>query len=177
MSKDMLVKYHEDILIFSPASIAHNSKNKMKYTPVGAIIINKSIIYDYGGTSDGSHHAGRKHKKIKGVQRFTKYPGTVIKIESNRNTVHPTQKPVALYKYLVQTYTNPGDTVLDMCMGSGTTGVACVELGRDFIGCEKEEEHFQTAEKRIEQASLQGQLFTPPKPKEEFRQMDLEAMI
>lgn len=64
---------------------------------------------------------------------------------------HPTQKPVALCEYLIKTYTNEGDTVLDNVMGSGTTGVACVNLGRHFIGIEKEPEYFERAKKRIEE--------------------------
>ena len=68
---------------------------------------------------------------------------------------HPTQKPVALYEYLIRTYTNPGDTVLDFCFGSGTTGVACVKTGRDFIGIEKESNYFAVAEKRITETQQQ----------------------
>jgi site-specific DNA-methyltransferase (adenine-specific) len=64
-------------------------------------------------------------------------------------TLHPTQKPVALYEYLIKTYTNPGDTVLDFCMGSGTTGVAAVKTGRNFIGIEKEGNYFEIASRRI----------------------------
>jgi site-specific DNA-methyltransferase (adenine-specific) len=66
-----------------------------------------------------------------------------------RGKVHPTQKPVALAEYLIKTYTNEGDLVLDNCMGSGTTGVACKNLNRNFIGIEKDPEYFKIAEKRI----------------------------
>lgn len=65
---------------------------------------------------------------------------------------HPTQKPVSLLEYLIKTYTNGGETVLDNCMGSGSTGVACVNIGRNFIGIELEEKYFETAKKRIEEA-------------------------
>ena len=64
--------------------------------------------------------------------------------------VHPTQKPVALCEYLINTYSNEGDTVLDNCMGSGTTGAACIRTGRNFVGIEKEEKYFEIAKKRIE---------------------------
>jgi site-specific DNA-methyltransferase (adenine-specific) len=63
--------------------------------------------------------------------------------------LHPTQKPVALMEYLIRTYSNPGETVLDNCMGSGTTGVACKNLGRNFIGIENDAEHFATARGRL----------------------------
>jgi len=92
------------------------------------------------------------------------YPLNQLNIKADeRGTVgriHPTQKPVALYEYLVRTYTNPGNTVLDFCMGSGTTGVACVQLGRNFIGIEKEPKYYEIAEKRIEEAQQQLLLFT-----------------
>jgi len=71
-----------------------------------------------------------------------------------RGKVHPTQKPVALMEYLTRTYTNEGDTVLDNTMGSGTTGVACVNTGRKFIGIEMDENYFAIAEKRIREAEL-----------------------
>jgi site-specific DNA-methyltransferase (adenine-specific) len=65
--------------------------------------------------------------------------------------LHPTQKPVSLMEYIICTYTNPGDTVLDNCMGSGTTGVACINTGRNFIGIEKDEKYFSLAKRRIDE--------------------------
>lgn len=76
---------------------------------------------------------------------------------STAERIHPTQKPVALLEYLVKTYTNPGDTVLDNCMGSGSTGVACVNTGRRFIGIEKDEKYFEIAKQRIESAAFSVQ--------------------
>lgn len=88
-----------------------------------------------------------------GVEReYThKYPTNVIEISnaSQQGKVHPTQKPVALMEYLIRTYTNEGDTVLDNCMGSGTTGVACWNTNRSFIGIEMDKNYFEIAEKRI----------------------------
>ena len=69
--------------------------------------------------------------------------------------MHPTQKPVALLEWLVKTYTNEGDTVLDFTMGSGTTGVACKKLNRDFIGIELDKSYFEIAEKRINEESTE----------------------
>ena len=71
-------------------------------------------------------------------------------VPNRKGKVHPTQKPVELLEYLVKTYTNVGDVVLDNCMGSGTTGVACRRLNRDFIGIEKDEKYFEIAKERIE---------------------------
>lgn len=77
---------------------------------------------------------------------ITDYPKEVFK------SGHPTQKPVSLLEYLINTYTDAGDTVLDNCMGSGSTGVACANTGRDFIGIELQDEYFQIAKDRIEKA-------------------------
>jgi len=83
---------------------------------------------------------------------FTKKPTTLVNFGCVRKTIHPTQKPVALMEYLINTYTNEGETVLDNCMGSGSTGVACINTNRNFIGIEKEEKYFNIAKKRIEEA-------------------------
>jgi DNA modification methylase len=82
----------------------------------------------------------------------TRYPTQLLKFKRDilTSNLHPTQKPVALMEYLIKTYTNEGDTVLDNCMGSGTTGVACLNTNRKFIGIEKDENYFNIAKKRIE---------------------------
>ena len=90
------------------------------------------------------------------------FPGTILQLAANHpdnHGLHPTQKPVALYEYLIRTYTNEGDTVLDFCMGSGTTGVACVQTGRKFIGCDNVPEYVEIAKRRI--AEAQAQLALP----------------
>jgi DNA modification methylase len=78
----------------------------------------------------------------------------VLDFSSEARTIHPTQKPVAMMEYLIRTYTNEGETVLDNCMGSGTTGVACVNTGRKFIGIEQDSKYFQIAKQRIEDVQL-----------------------
>ena len=85
-----------------------------------------------------------------------RYPITVLHFngEQNNGKLHPTQKPVALLEYLIKTYTNEGDTVLDNCMGSGSTGVACVNTNRNFIGIELDKQYFEIAEKRIKELEL-----------------------
>jgi site-specific DNA-methyltransferase (adenine-specific) len=90
-----------------------------------------------------------------------RYPGTVLTFSSDtqNSSVHPTQKPVALMRYLVKTYTQPEQTVLDFTMGSGTTGVACQLDGRRFIGIEREPKYFDIACKRIDEAQRQGDFF------------------
>lgn len=84
------------------------------------------------------------------MSEYINYPRNLLEIPCERG-LHPTQKPVALFEYLIRTYTNEGALVLDNCMGSGTTAVACIRSGRDFIGFELDAEYYAVAEKRISQ--------------------------
>lgn len=93
------------------------------------------------------------------VQKYTNYPRQALYINSESKTVHPTQKPVALFEYLIKTYTNEGEIVLDNCIGSGTTAVAALNTGRFFIGIEKEPKYCEIARQRLEQAQMQQSLF------------------
>lgn len=83
------------------------------------------------------------------MQKFTNYPTSILKFNYDKQKLHPTQKPVALFEYLIKTYTNEGQTVLDNCMGSGTTAIACMSTGRNFIGFELDKEYYQIATQRI----------------------------
>ncbi len=96
-----------------------------------------------------SAFSGRKNRSETYTQTHTGYPRSVLTIPSESGTVHPTQKPVDLMEYLIRTYTDDGATVLDNCMGSGTTGVACANTGRRFIGMEKDPVHFAMACARV----------------------------
>jgi site-specific DNA-methyltransferase (adenine-specific) len=82
--------------------------------------------------------------------RYEKYPTNILTFKRDKTGLHPTQKPVALLEYLIKTYTNEGDTVLDNCMGSGSTGVACKNTNREFIGMELDEKYFNIAKERLE---------------------------
>jgi len=104
-----------------------------------------------------------------------RYPRSVITFSSDtqNSSEHPTQKPVGLCEYLIQTYTRPGDTILDFTMGSGTTGVACVNTGRKFVGIEKDEkgtEYFDIAVRRIQDAVDRPDLFIAPRSPEPVQQ-------
>lgn len=89
------------------------------------------------------------------TQTYTEwYPKNILTFKTERG-YHPTQKPVALMEYLISTYTKKSETVLDFCMGSGTTGVACINLDRDFIGIEKNKKYFDLAKKRMEKIFFQ----------------------
>ena len=107
--------------------------------------------------NSSSNSAPLKYKDDKQRVYKERYPKSILKF-SNANQIgkqHPTQKPVALLEYLIKTYTNENDTVLDFTMGSGTTGVACKHLNRKFIGIEKDNEYFKIAEERIKHSDLQ----------------------
>lgn len=92
--------------------------------------------------------------KVQTKNSGTRYPRSIQRFNTDKakGSYHPTQKPVALCEYLIKTYTNAGETVLDNCMGSGSTGVACVNTNRNFIGMELDEKYFEIASKRIAEA-------------------------
>ena len=118
--------------------------NSKVYFPQG--LIYKPRINKRSNSTETNGEHGRSN-----VSLYTNYPRQLLEYVGERG-LHPTQKPVSLFEYLVKTYTNEGDTVLDNVMGSGTTGVACVNTSRNFIGMELDEEYFKIAEQRIEQA-------------------------
>ena len=150
----MPIKNTENICVFSKATIAQNSKNRMKYNPQGVQHTDKLIKYVKAG-------AFRPNRATQGpfTQKGTNYPKQLIVFDKDSENYHPTQKPVDLIEYLIKTYTDEGDLVLDNCMGSGTTGVACKHLNRNFIGMELDETYFKIAEDRINQAIFPIKLF------------------
>lgn len=136
---------HEDILIFSNGKCSSNSKIKMRYFPQGLKPLGRIM-------PDRSCFSGlRKNRKQlpEYYQEFTGYPKSILEFQSVSKTVHPTQKPVALLEYLIKSYTLKGETVLDFTMGSGSTGIACKNLDRGFIGIEKDDNYFEIASRRI----------------------------
>jgi len=152
-AKKMPMKDVEDVLVFYRAPPA--------YTPQGAravslTVANSASDMARGITSDATSVVTGGITRKEYEQTATAYPRQVIDIPSVGGTVHPTQKPVALMEYLIRTYTNEGETVLDNCMGSGTTGVACMNTGRNFIGIEKGETYFKIAEQRINKSIQDG---------------------
>lgn len=102
----------------------------------------------------------RAFKRTFNLPDGQKYIGNVLEFRKDYTGFHPTQKPVALLEYLVKTYTNPGDIVLDNCMGSGSTGVACLRTGRKFIGIELDEKYFRIAQERISKEERIENLWT-----------------
>lgn len=139
VAKKRPMAQHENILIFGNGGVTYNPQMVLRDKPVKGKEAKRTEIM--GGESSG-------YEKI-----YTHaYPKTIITENNSRSSitsVHPTQKPVALLEYLIQTYTNEGDTVLDNCMGSGSTGVACQNTNRNFIGIEKDDKYFQIAKERL----------------------------
>jgi site-specific DNA-methyltransferase (adenine-specific) len=155
------MKETEDILIFSPLGASGCSKkaNKnMTYNPQGLIEKNvkkKNSAKRLGKFLHQPEHMGSGNKLLHETeyeQKYTNYPSEIIEFGLDKDSVHPTQKPVALMEYLIKTYSNEGETVLDNCMGSGTTGVACMNTHRNFIGIEMDPQYYEIAKERIESA-------------------------
>ena len=157
------MKETEDVVIFSPGGAAAASRNgkNMTYNPQGLIekkVKKKNNAKRLGKFLHNPEHMGSNNKLLHETeyeQKWTNYPSEIIEFGLDRNVIHPTQKPVALMEYLIKTYSNEGDTVLDNCMGSGTTGVACKKTNRNFIGIEKESEYFTQAKERIESVTVE----------------------
>ena len=105
-------------------------------------------------------HRMRKTDQKDFVSEWTNYPKSVIEIGSEFKPIHPTQKPVPLFEYLIKTYTDEGDTVLDNCMGSGTTAIACINTNRNYIGFELDKHYCDMANERIQKA-MQDKAVTP----------------
>jgi site-specific DNA-methyltransferase (adenine-specific) len=164
------MKETEDVLIFSPGGAAAASKNtgNMTYNPQGLIDKNvkkKNNAKRLGKFLHNPEFMGKNNKLLhesEYEQKYTNYPSEIIEFGLDKDVIHPTQKPLALMEYLIQTYSNPGEIVLDNCMGSGTTGVAALNCGRDFIGIELDEKYYQAAKNRIENAVPPEELAQDP---------------
>lgn len=150
LAKKQPLKIHEDIAVFSVKPHV--------YSPQG--IVKSGVVRSNKNRDKGVGHIASGTKRDSFVQSHTGYPKSILHFTPhNIGKVHPTQKPVALMEYLIRTYTNEGETVLDNCMGSGTTGVACRNTNRNFIGIEREPTYFDIACRRIEEAYRQPDMF------------------
>ena len=137
------LKTHEDIVVFGYMATSYSDKGSMNYYP------QKIAGKPYKAKRGDSAYQFNQKRVGYISQSSERYPVSIVNftVESG---LHPTQKPVALMEYLIKTYTNEGETVLDFAMGSGTTGVACKNLGRSFIGIELDQDYFNIAKERIE---------------------------
>lgn len=148
------MKYHENILIFCDGKETYNPQMVLGTPnhPVGCGIRKKA------------NESGANTKVVINKLDGWKHPKSVIRFNREPQPIHPTQKPVSLMEYLVKTYTNEGDMVLDFTMGSGTTGVACANLNRNFIGIEKDPSYFAIAQNRINEALGEPKPIEPKHP-------------
>jgi site-specific DNA-methyltransferase (adenine-specific) len=145
------MKYHENVVIFSNGQPVYNPQKTSGHKPVSnpgknsrlATVYNKDGWVGKGGAVD-------------------RYPPSVLEYDtpnSAHGIIHPTQKPVALFSYLIRTYTHPGAAILDNCAGSGTTAIAAIETGRNWFCIEKDAGYFEIAQRRIEERLQQPFLF------------------
>lgn len=135
----MPLKDHENVLVFYKKLPVYNPEMRTGFKAY-------RTVKGHHGTNYGTD------KGATTVSDGSRYPLTVLKFSRDVPKVHPTQKPVALFEYLIKTYTNEGDTVLDNCIGSGTTAIACVNTDRNYIGFELDPEYHSIAERRVGEA-------------------------
>lgn len=141
-AKKMPLRKHENILVFY--------KHLPTYNPQGIVPVENGKERTLNFRTPNVYG---KQSLVVPPQKYTNYPGDIIRYNMDKHCskrLHPTQKPVDLLEYLIKTYTNEGDLILDNCMGSGSTGVACINTNRNFIGYELDENYFNIAKERIE---------------------------
>lgn len=131
-AKRMPMKEHESVLVFCGST----------YNPQGLRLFAKKV--KRGGNGDNFGKSGTEN-----FQEFTNYPRSILEVEYDSAKIHPTQKPVALFEYLIRTYTNPGERVLDNCTGSGTTAIAAINSGRIWTCIERDETYYTKAVERV----------------------------
>ncbi|EIZ2731121.1 site-specific DNA-methyltransferase [Listeria monocytogenes] len=140
-AKKMPLKAHENILVFYKKLPIYNPQKTVGHTAVHSYTKKQTDGSNYGRTKAG----------ITGGGSTERYPRSVLTFKSDKqkSSLHPTQKPVALFEYLIKTYTNEGGLVLDNCMGSGTTAIACLNTNRKYIGFETDVDHYESSLSRI----------------------------
>jgi len=148
LMKKQIGKVHENILVFYKKQPTYNPISEVSKQPKN----NQNNRSQVGEMNSIETLGGTKTKISKEYNPQIRFPRSVLKINRgtrNNNKLHPTQKPVALFEYLIKTYTSVGDVVLDNTIGSGTTAVAAINTGRNFIGIEKEPKYVEITNKRI----------------------------
>lgn len=139
---------HESVLVFGRGKITYNPQMTLGATPYRR---------QRGTDAINNHRLGLGTNPSETINDGSRYPISVQFFQQKwrrQDQVHPTQKPVALMSYMIETYSNPGDTVLDNCMGSGTSGIAAAETGRRFVGIEQDAGYYAIAERRITDALI-----------------------
>ena len=158
-AKNRPLKNFEIVSAFCEYGMGHVTTmgdKRMPYYPQGLRKIHKVA---HNGIKEGQVMGVRPSHKETYIQEYENYPQAVIEFDNDTDSFHPTQKPVDLLRYLIRTYSNEGDTILDNCMGSGTTAVACIKEKRHFIGFELNKDYFDKACRRIDAERRQLSLF------------------
>ena len=137
------LRKHENIAIFYKKQCTYNPQGLISYNKVNKI---GKVGFNYNDVNSNKY-----------IQKYTNYPTQILKFSYDKERFHPTQKPVDLLEYLIKTYTNENELILDFTMGSGSTGVACMNTNRKFIGIELDNNYFNIASKRIEEAFFNAQ--------------------
>lgn len=159
-AKNMPLKNYEDIMVFSLGSIGHANllgDRRMTYNPQGCVKVNK--MSKMTKRKPGSVVGNRPSHKDVYLTENKDYPTMTLYFPKDTESWHPTQKPLDLIRYLVLTYTDENDVVLDNCMGSGTTAIACIREKRHYIGFEIDKKYYDIAKKRIDNERMTLTLF------------------
>lgn len=145
-AKKMPLRQHEIILVFYKKCPVYNPQKTTGHNPVNSFTA-RTFSSNYG-----------KSKEYSGGGQTDRFPTSIVEVKclnnDSKDRLHPTQKPTELFEYLIKTYSNKGDLVLDNCIGSGTTAIAALNTGRHFIGIENDEEYFKAAQQRIQNHML-----------------------
>jgi len=148
-SKHAPLKKHENILVFSKCSFV-----RMTYNPQ----MGKGKLYEQKSGRASRNYDYSTMRPVVTKNDGFRFPNDVLKFNRDKEKIHPTQKPTALIQYLIRTYSNEGDLVLDNCMGSGTTAISCINTRRNFIGFETDERYYQKSMERIKNEQMQTTL-------------------
>lgn len=166
VAKAQPLKYTEDVLVFCNVGFLKNQfgKSTGTYNPQmrkgkGNDRDLKKVVVKSKNLDDINKRDNPTKLKLSNNSAKQRFPKDILNITTQHKRFHPTQKPVPLMEYLIKTYTNENETILDFTMGSGTTGVACCNTNRNFIGVELDKEYFNIAKKRIEEHRKQLRLF------------------
>lgn len=167
-AKNMPMKDYENICVFSAAAMGHVSRlgdHRMTYNPQGLQRMKKPVVEHNKHNKFSGTVGSRPSNQDTIVREVTNYPRMIQFFDNqcgetmNNKRIHPTQKPADLIQYLIRTYTNEGDVVLDNCMGSGTTAIAAIREKRHYIGFELNEEYYKKSLARIKKELSQPKLF------------------
>ena len=145
-------RVHENIYVFGKGRVTNGNRTPMKYFPQKTD--GKPYTQKSGRMSD--NWKGGLGQFVTENLDGSRHPKTIQKVNRDRCCLHPTQKPVALFEYLIKTYTNEGETVLDNCIGSGTTAIACINTNRNYIGFELDKHYCDIANERIQKARMEA---------------------